>query len=137
MTRNDIGAEPQESYGARFDVMGGGSGGTVITDAQTSKSQELTGRIRRYTITMAFRTACFISLLFVHGYLRWVMFACAVFLPYVAMIFANQANQRKKGGRTPAPVEMTEAPQLTTGHGEIIIGDLADDDTVRPKNKVA
>lgn len=136
MTRNDPNAEAQPAYGARFDVMGG-SGSTVITDARTSTSKEMSQRIRTYTITMAFRTACFISLFFVDGYLRWVMIACAVFLPYVAMIFANQPNRRSKTAAVGQPVEMSDAPQLTTGHNDIIDGELADDQADSPRHRAA
>ena len=36
---------------------------SVITNARTSTSEEMSGRIRRYTITMAFRTACFVAMI--------------------------------------------------------------------------
>jgi len=74
--------------------------------------------VRRYSYTMAFRTACFIAMIFVPGVFRWILFACAVFLPLIAVILANQANRRSAsrwaaaGIRKPA----SEAPQLTTGH---------------------
>ena len=44
--------------------------GTLITDARMSTSEEMSSRIRRYTITMAFRAACFISMVFVEGVFR-------------------------------------------------------------------
>ena len=66
----------------------------VITDARSGSSVEMDSRVRRYAITMAFRTACFVGLFFVHGWLRWALFGAAVFLPYVAVLFANQANQK-------------------------------------------
>lgn len=69
----------------------------VITDARSGASEDLARRQRRYTITMAFRTACFIAMIFVPGVFRWILFACAAFLPYIAVIFANQANQRQPG----------------------------------------
>ena len=70
---------------------------TVITDARGAASQEQATRQRRYAITMAFRTGCFIAMIFVPGVFRWVLFAGAVFLPYIAVIFANQAQQRPPG----------------------------------------
>ena len=87
---------------------------SVITDARTATSEEHSARVRRYTITMAFRTACFLGMIFVPGVWRWVLFGCAVFLPYIAVVFANQAHQRGLTNRveTPAP-EGTK--QLTTG----------------------
>ena len=96
----------------------------VITDARMGTSEEMSSRIRRYTITMAFRTACFISMIFVHGPFRWVLFACAVALPYVAVVVANQANQRTNPKRVES-VEPTELPKLTAGEPtEVISGNI-------------
>jgi hypothetical protein len=98
----------------------------VITDARMGTTEEMTSRIRRYTITMAFRTACFISMIFVNGPFRWVLFGCAVALPYVAVVMANQAKQRTKPGRV-EPVEPAERPQLTVGEPTEVISGDADD----------
>lgn len=128
MTRRDTDGTAG-SNGARFDVMGGST--AVITDARSGTSKDMSQRIRRYTITMAFRTACFLSMLVVHGWFRWVLLGMAVFLPYVAVLLANQANQKTKGPRARDDVEMSDAPQLTTGLNEVISGQLADDDEQR------
>src|SRR3954453_9335439 len=91
------------------------SGATNITDARAGTSVDLTQRIRRYTVTMAFRTVCFlVAVIFAHGWLQWVLFAGAVFLPYIAVLLANQANTKglKKPVRRGAP---GDAKQLTTG----------------------
>jgi hypothetical protein len=85
----------------------------LITDARTPASVEMRSRVRRYTFTMAFRTACFISMIFVDGPARWVLFACALVLPYVAVILANQANQRSIRRR--ADLMPLDRPQLTSG----------------------
>jgi type III secretory pathway component EscV len=111
----------------------------VITDARDAASKELASRMRRYTIAMAFRLACFISMAFVDGWLRWTLLAFAVFLPYVAVVLANQSDQRTVHNRVEhgAPAD---APALTTGAepvvitGEVISGEVVDatDDYVRP-----
>src|SRR3954463_529010 len=106
---------------------GGGAAVVVTPEAGGAGSREMSSRIRRYTITMAFRMACFVSMLFVHGGLRWVLLALAVFLPYVAVIAANQADQRASAGRLEqgAPVG---APQLTVGEQvDVIPGDVVSD----------
>lgn len=120
--------------GSAQDRRGPRSGGGVafgsfspatITDARSGASEELSRRQKRYAITMAFRTACFVAMIFVPGVFRWILFACAVFLPYVAVLFANQADQRKAGtpvgGGAPGG-----APAITTGpeQHEIIGGDV-------------
>jgi hypothetical protein len=98
---------------------------TLITDARIGTSAEMSSRVRRYTITMAFRTACFVAMIFVEGTLRWVLFACAVILPYVAVVAANQAKLRGRAGKV-APAEPAPRPQLTTGNqADLIEGSLA------------
>jgi hypothetical protein len=89
----------------------------LITDARTPASVEMRSRVRRYTYTMAFRTACFISMVFVEGAARWVLFACALVLPYIAVIGANQANQRSIRKRANLDL-LPDRPQLTTGPDE-------------------
>ena len=105
------------------------SGATNITDARAGTSVDMSQRIRRYTVTMAFRTICFlVAVIFAHGWLQWTLFAGAVFLPYVAVLLANQADTKgmKKVARPGAPAD---AKQLTTGpsphyvEGEVIVDD--------------
>lgn len=110
-------------------------GSHTITDARSGTSSEISTRQRRYAITMAFRTACFIAMIFVPGAFRWVLFAGAVFLPYVAVLFANQANQRDQGtpvggggpGDESSLTTGGERGQLTSG--EIISGDVDTDES--------
>lgn len=105
------------------------SGATNITDARPGSSTEMSQRVRRYTVTMAFRTICFlVAVIFAHGWLQWTLFAAAVFLPYMAVLLANQADTKglKKTVRRGAP---GDAKQLTTGpspafvEGEVIVDD--------------
>jgi hypothetical protein len=106
----------------------------VITDARGSASMELSSRMRRYTVAMAFRLACFVGMAFVDGWLRWTLLAFAVFLPYVAVVLANQTDQRSIANRVEhgAP---ENAPALTTGDegvvasGEVISGEVVDNTT--------
>ena len=98
----------------------------LITDARSPASVEHESRVKRYALTMGFRTACFVAMVFVDGPMRWVLFAGAVILPYVAVIVANQANQRHEqrvmGG---VPIDR---PQLTTGADEsdVVSGAVSD-----------
>ena len=69
-----------------------------ITSAPQSPEQELAHRQRRYVISMAIRTLCFIAAVLVGpGWLRWVLVAAAFVLPYVAVIMANSASPRVEG----------------------------------------
>jgi len=109
----------------------------VITDAATSRSRELRTREKRYAITMAFRTACFIAMVFVPGTLRWVLFACAVFLPYVAVLLANQRHERGPHAVV-APGAPIGAPQLTMGHDpQVIRGDVGEPEGEPRADRVA
>ena len=69
-----------------------------ITTAASSKAEEIRHRQRRYLFSMAVRTLCFVGAVVVGpGWLRWVLVAGAVFLPYVAVVFANAADNRDDG----------------------------------------
>jgi flagellar biosynthesis component FlhA len=112
----------------------------LITDARMATSEEMASRIRRYTITMAFRAACFIAMIFVPGPFRWVLFACAVVLPFIAVIAANQVNQRFRAGKMTHALP-SDRRQLTTGHNEEASKDeIIEEEDVsqkRPNERVA
>ncbi len=100
--------------------MGGRTPIPLITDAQSGTSKDLAARQRHYLITMTFRLLCFVSMIFVPGWFRWVLLAAAIFLPYIAVIFANQPDDRGPVTRTVEPGEPVPAPALHAG--PIIIG---------------
>ena len=98
----------------------------LITDARSPASVEHDSRVKRYALTMGFRTLCFVAMIFVDGPMRWVLFAGAVILPYVAVIVANQANQRHQDHvMSGVP---SDRPQLTTGpeEADVISGAVTD-----------
>lgn len=105
---------------------------SVITNARVASSEEMSGRVRRYTITMGFRTACFLAMIFVPGIWRWLLFAGAVFLPYIAVVLANQAHQRGMTTRVEPPPAPDDAKQLTVGPEDVISGDVEDDPATEP-----
>ncbi len=76
-----------------------------ITDAPVAHSQELHGREVRYLVSMLVRTLCFVAAVVTSGPLRWVFIAGAVFLPYIAVVFANAGSRRgsQNAGFTPEP----------------------------------
>ncbi|KQY64384.1 MULTISPECIES: DUF3099 domain-containing protein [unclassified Nocardioides] len=68
-----------------------------ITTAAPSPAVEIAGRQRRYLISMGIRTVCFVGAVVVgDGWLRWVLVVGAVFLPYLAVVFANGTPQRRE-----------------------------------------
>jgi hypothetical protein len=70
----------------------------LVTQARRPMSEDIAYRQRRYLMMMAFRAACFgiTILLFVNhmGWLAAIPAVFAIFVPYVAVVFAN-------GGREP------------------------------------
>lgn len=69
-----------------------------ITNAPESPGAEIAHRQRRYVISMAIRTLCFLAAIMVGpGWLRWVLVAAAFLLPYVAVVMANSASPRVEG----------------------------------------
>ena len=66
-----------------------------ITTAATSRQADISTRQRRYVISMAIRTLCFLGAVVVGpGWLRWVLVAGAVLLPYVAVVMANAVGTK-------------------------------------------
>lgn len=95
----------------------------VITDAREAASQEISSRMLRYGLAMGFRMACFLGMIFVDGWLRWALLAFAVFLPYVAVLLANQVDQRTVASSVEAGAP-EGTPQLTAGSHETIDGEV-------------
>jgi hypothetical protein len=81
-----------------------------ITAAQEPHSDNLEARMGRYLLSMLIRTACFVLMFITHGPMRWVFAVGAIFLPYVAVIFANAGGTRRQAG--PAPVTPRGLRQL-------------------------
>lgn len=52
-------------------------------------------RVRNYLISMGIRTVCFVLAVVFTGPLRWICVSLAVVLPYVAVVAANAAQQKR------------------------------------------
>ncbi len=82
-----------------------------ITTAAPSAEEDTAARQRRYLISMAIRTACFLGAVVVTGWLRWVLLAGAVLLPYVAVVAANAvAGRREVAGLPEVGVDLRHLP---------------------------
>lgn len=81
-----------------------------ITGAQVSILEDQRARTRRYLISMAIRTICFIGAIIATGWLRWTLVAAAVALPYVAVIMANAG--RKRSESAPATMIVNDQRQI-------------------------
>ncbi len=78
-----------------------------VTSIDISPDDERRSRMIRYLVAMSIRVVCIIAGVFVEGWLMWVCFAGAIFLPYFAVIIANAAGNTS--GRT---AETVIAPTL-------------------------
>lgn len=73
-----------------------------ITTAPVSRSQDIRARERRYIVSMTIRSIAFVAAVAVGpGWLRWVLIAAALVLPYVAVVLANAGNQKQDAFRLP------------------------------------
>jgi hypothetical protein len=66
-----------------------------ITSAAGSHSADMQQRAGRYLVSMGIRTLCVILVILVPGPLRWVFAVGAIVLPYVAVVAANAAGERR------------------------------------------
>src|SRR5579859_8216802 len=73
----------------------------LVTQARKPMSEDIASRQRRYLIMMGIRAVCFVAavLMFINhlGWLAAFPVVLAIFIPYVAVVFAN-------GGREPTNV---------------------------------
>ena len=69
----------------------------VITGARKSLGRDIADRQTRYLVSMAVRTVCFVAAVAADGWLRWVLLAGAVFLPYFSVVFANAGREPSSG----------------------------------------
>ncbi|MDH2430180.1 DUF3099 domain-containing protein [Sphaerisporangium sp. TRM90804] len=84
-----------------------------VTDAQPSLSSDIGKREKRYFIQMGIRTMCLILavVLTVPWPVRALLVAGAIFLPYFAVIGANQPNRGMSSGFDYEKPNQTEIPR--------------------------
>lgn len=80
----------------------------VVTSLGVSPEAERKSRMIRYTIAMTVRVICIIVGVFSSGWIMWIAFAGAIFLPYFAVVLANAADGASRG---PQPTKVV-APTL-------------------------
>ncbi|MEN9749338.1 MAG: hypothetical protein RL149_416 [Actinomycetota bacterium] len=84
-----------------------------VTNVDISPDEERKTRMIRYSIAMTIRFICIIVGVYVNGWLMWVCFAGAIFLPYFAVVLANARltgnNKAQKAERVVAKPLRIEA----------------------------
>jgi hypothetical protein len=98
-----------------------------ITAAKTPHSDDQSARMGRYLLSMLIRTICFVMIFVVHGWLVWGFAVGAIFLPYVAVIFANAGRGREAPPDTAVtprdPRQLEAGRPLAQGEHRITEGD--------------
>jgi hypothetical protein len=80
-----------------------------VTSVGQSPDDERRDRMKKYLLSQIVRVACIILAVVVHGWMMWVFFAGAIFLPYFAVVLANAQGQ----GVTKTKLAGVVAPTLT------------------------
>ncbi|MFZ0323474.1 MAG: DUF3099 domain-containing protein [Actinomycetes bacterium] len=71
-----------------------------VTDAPVSLDDDLSGRSRRYVMSMVLRIVLILAAVVASGWLRWCFALGAVFIPYFAVVIANGGRSRESGAVT-------------------------------------
>jgi hypothetical protein len=81
-----------------------------VSGVRAGMSSDISGRQRRYFLSMAVRTACFLGAIITPSPWRWYLFTAAAILPYIAVVLAN--GGREPSRNAPPPVELPLRTQL-------------------------
>ncbi len=83
------------------------------TALEASPDEERRSRLVKYTVAMSVRMVCIVLGVVTQGWLMWVFFALAIFLPYFAVIIANEQGSTKRVNTTViAPKISIKADQI-------------------------
>ena len=113
----------------------GDSGVHSITDAASAHSEDMRQRMIKYALAMGIRMVCLILIFVVDGWLKLVMVAGAVFLPWIAVVIANGSDKAEIHSDSlldSAPLAELEGPSWSPAaagpDNDVLQGELIDDD---------
>ena len=89
-----------------------------VTSVAESRTEDQARRLKQYLVTMGIRTACFVLLVVVDEWYRWIFAAGAVFLPFFAVVAANAVKPRVVGRVRPVLPTVDDTRQITSGPDE-------------------
>jgi hypothetical protein len=87
-----------------------------ITTVSESPDDERKSRMLKYTLAMTIRVVCIVVAMFVEGWLMWLAFAGAIFLPYFAVVLANAQGPRP--GEISMVTQVIKPVDATTNLGQ-------------------
>jgi hypothetical protein len=68
----------------------------------------------KYTVAMTIRVVCIVTAILVEGWLMWLAFAGAIFLPYFAVVLANaQGSKSGEISRVTQVIKIVDASPNT------------------------
>jgi hypothetical protein len=80
-----------------------------VTSVGVSPEEERRSRVFKYSLAMSIRLVCIVLAVTMQGWLMWIGFIGAIFLPYFAVVIANAAGNgdSKKSNSATTPVAPT------------------------------
>ena len=85
-----------------------------ITTVSESPDDERRSRMLKYTVAMTIRVVCIVTAILVEGWLMWLAFAGAIFLPYFAVVLANaQGSKSGEISRVTQVIKIVDASPNT------------------------
>ena len=95
-----------------------------MTSAPEARTEDQARRLKQYLFTMGIRTICFVLLVVIDAWYRWIFAVGAVFLPFVAVVAANAVMPRVAGRVRPVLPVVDETPQITrAAHEPYVVTD--------------
>ena len=92
-----------------------GSDVQSVTTVAESRTEDQARRLKHYLVTMGIRTACFVLLVVIDEWYRWIFAAGAVFLPFFAVVAANAVRPQALGRVQPVLPTVDDTRQITRG----------------------
>jgi hypothetical protein len=83
-----------------------------VTSAPEARTEDQARRLKQYLFTMTIRTICFVLLVVIDSWYRWIFAAGAVFLPFVAVVAANAVRPRVVGRVQPVLPRVDDTRQI-------------------------
>ena len=82
------------------------------TSLPRAPRDDVDARSIRYLVTMGIRVACFVLMVVItpYGWYTWVFGAAAIFLPYIAVVFANVGEEGRRNRREDPEGALPAAP---------------------------
>lgn len=88
----------------------------AVSGVRNGLTEDIRSRQRRYALSMAIRTVCFLGAIVTPSPWRWLLFTGALVLPYIAVVVANGGREPTRDA--PPPVVLPLRTQLPSRHPE-------------------